>query len=244
MKKRIVGFVPAKARSKRVPSKNRQEILGVPLFLWAAGNLARVLDPRDIYVDSNGEEILEAARAHGFNTLRRPEQLATNQVDGNRFFAWEVSQVEADVYIQHLPPMPFLRTATLERGLAEVLSGRHDSAFAAYRRHFYLWDPSGRPLYDVEHIPNSFDLPEMIVEGMGLYIITAEAHRETGTRIGRHPYLLSIEGEETIDIDTPADLAFARVVARGLQAEGRLEAGVDGAAGGAAPIKEQAALGG
>ena len=46
---RIVGFIPAKGSSTRVPSKNKQRVRGVPLFLWAANNLSRVLEREDIF---------------------------------------------------------------------------------------------------------------------------------------------------------------------------------------------------
>lgn len=65
---KIVGFIPAKGSSTRTPAKNMQKVLGVPLFLWAANNLNKVLDKQDIYIDSDSEEILAIAKKHGFNT--------------------------------------------------------------------------------------------------------------------------------------------------------------------------------
>lgn len=212
----IVAFVPAKSSSTRVQSKNMQEIKGLPLFLWAASNLARVIPKEQIYIDSDGEQILESAVRCGFRTIERPKELATNATDGNSLLAWQVSNVQADIYVQHLPPMPFLRKETLVRGIDAVVKKQNDSAVAVYEEAFYLWNNKGEPLYDLKNIPNSFDLEKYIVESMGLYIINSDAFEITGTRIGNNPLLLNIEGEERIDIDTPADLRYAKVVADGL----------------------------
>ena len=105
---KIVGFIPAKGSSTRTPAKNMQKVLGVPLFLWAANNLNKVLDKQDIYIDSDSEEILAIAKKHGFNTIKRPIELATNATDGNQLLQWQAKNVDADIYIQHLPPMIFL----------------------------------------------------------------------------------------------------------------------------------------
>lgn len=214
----MVAFVPAKGHSNRIPCKNRQELSGLPLFLRACYNLNQVLSKKSIYVDSDDGEMLDQAKDHGFNAMIRPASLATNATDGNAFFRWETSQVpSADVYIQHLPPMPFLAKETLQSGIQSILSGRYDSIVPVAERHSYLWDEkTGHALYDLQHIPNSIDLPTFLEETMGLYMIRADVHRETGLRIGNKPFFLKMSVVEQIDIDYPEDLELARAIERGL----------------------------
>lgn len=212
---KIAAFIPARSGSKRIPDKNLQTIMGVPLFLWAANNLNRVLSKDEIFIDSDSDEILDLARTHSFGALKRPADLATNATDGNRFMMWEVSNVDADLYIQHLPPMPFLKKATLDQALYKVLNRGFDSAVGVTKKHLYLWDDKG-PLYDRMNIPNSFTLPETIIEGMGLYIVKKEAILANRTRFGVTPYLQVLDSFETVDIDYPEDLEFARTLAKGL----------------------------
>ena len=225
--KKVVGFVPAKGSSERTPSKNLQPILGIPLFLWAANNLSRVLPKEDIYIDSNSDEILNLAREHGFQAIRRPEDLATNATDGNKFMLWEVSNVEAEIYIQHLPPMPFLKKNTLTNALQEVKNGSHDSAVGVIREQLYLWK-DGQPTYDKKNIPNSFTLPETIEECMGLYVTTRDSILTHKTRFGNTPYLQELDKFEAIDIDYPSDLELARAVAAGLGANTEYTSGIIG----------------
>lgn len=222
---KVAGLIPAKGTSARVPNKNLQEILGVPLFLWAANNLSRVLDRRDIYIDTDSEEIEARAKALGFGTLRRPAELATNATDGNELMRWEASQVEADIYVQHLPPMVFLSEKTLRDAIARV-SADVESAFGVRREAFYLWTEDG-PSYDLAQIPNSFTLPELVMEGMGLYVTRAEALRRAGTRVTERYAMIELDRFEGIDIDLPEDLAFARAVAQGLEPSSEYRRGID-----------------
>jgi YrbI family 3-deoxy-D-manno-octulosonate 8-phosphate phosphatase len=212
---KIAGVIPAKGTSTRVPGKNMQHVLGVPLFLWAANNLARVLPKTDIYVDSDSPEIRGIAERAGFRSIERPDELASNATDGNQLMLWQASQVDADVLVQHLPPMIFLRESTLRAGLARVVDEGFDSVFGAAEEAMYLWTELG-PTYDLRNIPNSFTLPKTIIETMGLYITRKALLEASKLRISGRQTRLKLDHFERMDIDTPHDLEFARTVARGL----------------------------
>lgn len=216
----VAGVIPAKSSSRRVPHKNQQLLLGVPLFLVAAANLSKVLEPSSIYIDTDSPEMARWAREAGFRALLRPAELATNATDGNALLAWEAASVEAEVLVQHLPPMPFCREQTLVRGIEAVLSGEADSAFGAYQQALYLWNQQPlEPRYDLARIPNSFTLPKLLVEGMGLYVTPRELIASRGTRIGDRPAIVPLDRFEQIDIDEVEDLELARAVAEGLDPE-------------------------
>lgn len=223
--KKVVGFVPARGGSIRTPGKNLQKVLGVPLFLWAANNLSRCLPKENIYVDSDSDEILALAKKHGFGAIKRPDDLATNATNGNEFMLWEVSNIDADIYVQHLPPMIFLQKDTLSKAIESVVSGEYDSAVGVISEHFYMWE-NGKPKYDLLNLPNSFTLPLSIIEGMGLYVTTKDSILSQKTRIGKNPALIQLDKFEAIDIDYPSDLELARAVAKGMGFESNYTFGI------------------
>lgn len=214
---KIVGVIPAKGSSSRTVNKNRQNVLNVPLFLWAANNLNRILDRSDIYIDSDSKEILSLAKYYGFSIIERPSNLATNATNGNELLQWEASNIKADLYIQHLPPMIFLKKDTLQKGIDKVTKEGYHSAFGARKEQIYLWNDEG-PLYDLVNLPNSFTLRETIIEGMGLYFTTRDFLDKSGLRVNHESALIELDKYEAIDIDYPEDLEFARCVAKGLGA--------------------------
>lgn len=215
--KKIIAFVPARGGSTRVSKKNLRPIGNMPLFLRACYNLHQILPKENIVVDSNDEEILDIAKKNGFQILVRPEDLATNATDGNAFFRWETSNFPGyDIYIQHLPPMPFLSKDTLEKCINAIEEG-YDSIVCVGKERLYLWDTQKKePLYDLEHIPNSFTLPETVFETMGLYAITAEAHKKTGLRIGNNRKFIEVPHIEQIDINYEDDYVVALAIEAGL----------------------------
>jgi YrbI family 3-deoxy-D-manno-octulosonate 8-phosphate phosphatase len=221
---RIAGVVPCKGRSDRIPSKNMQEVLGVPLFLWAANNLNRILPKNDIFIDSDSDEILAVAKNHGFRTIKRPASLATNATDGNKFMIWEAENIDAEIIIQHLPPMLFLKEKTLKTAIKAVQNG-YDSAFACREESFYMWGSDG-PLYDLKNIPNSPSLPKIIIEGMGLYVARKDMLLKHKTRICGKYQPISIDSFESIDIDFEEDLNIARLLAIGLERNSEYTEGV------------------
>lgn len=214
---KIIAFVPARGGSTRVQKKNLQLIGNLPLFLRSCYNLNQILPKDSIVVDSDDDIILNLAKKHGFKTLKRPDDLATNSTDGNSFFRWETSNFpDYELYIQHLPPMPFLSKNTINKALMLISEG-FDSIVPVSREKLYLWDSSTvSPKYDLNNIPNSFTLKDTVSETMGFYMITRQAHLETGRRIGKKYAFLEIPKIENIDIDYFEDLEIARAIENGL----------------------------
>jgi len=83
---------------------------------------------------------------------------------------------------------------------------------------YYFWSEN-QPTYDINHIPNSKDLPDTIIESMGLYIHRKESALKTKRRYGNNPYLIFGSLEELIDVNNPDDLVFAETYAKGKKLE-------------------------
>lgn len=224
---KIVGVIPAKSTSTRTPNKNTQEILCIPLFLWAANNLNRVLNKNDIYIDSDCDKILNMARKYGFNTIKRPKELASNATGGNELLLWQASQVDADIYVQHLPTMAFLKESTLMKAINKVEQEGFDSSFAVINDQLYTWDSDGNCEYDLKNIPNSYNLPTITIETMGLYVTTKKSLKETSLRIGKKYAMIPVDKIESIDINYPEELELIRTLAKGLSINSEYLKGID-----------------
>lgn len=69
-------------------------------------------------------------------------------------------------------------------------SKEYDSAVLMKKDKFYFWNKDNKPTYNINHIPNSKDLPETLIESMGLYISKKETAIKTKRRFGENPYLI------------------------------------------------------
>lgn len=217
---KVVAFVPAKGTSTRVENKNVRLLGEKPLFLHILDTLLSCHTIDEVYLDSESDTIFSLAEGRNHIILRRPVELASNGTDGNALLRYEASQVpHADIYVQALPTAPFLSRDTIDRAVYELIRNpTPDSIFAALRQKCYLWQPDGTPQnYDPRQIPNSFDLPDTIIEAMSLYVIRRESLMAKGGRIGERPVIFGISPLEAIDINTHEDFTLAEVVCRGLE---------------------------
>lgn len=213
---KVVAFMPAKGSSSRVENKNLRLLDGKPLFLHTLEKLMACDFIDEVYLDTESEEMIAMAAETGCRVLRRDPRLASNSVDGNALFRNEVAHVAADIYMQILCTSPFIKIETLRRAVSILRDpgSAYDSVVLVRREKLYTWQ-DGRPVYDIERIPNSVDLPETIIETMGLYVMRREAAIKLGRRIGDHPYLLEASPMEAVDVNWPEDLELANLIAAG-----------------------------
>ncbi len=73
---RVIGVVPARAGSRRLPGKNVRPMAGKPMIRWTldAARASKVLDLT--VVTSDDEAVLAIAREAGVEAIRRPDALA------------------------------------------------------------------------------------------------------------------------------------------------------------------------
>lgn len=211
---KVVAFLPAKGTSSRVESKNLKLLDGKPLFLHTLEKLMECKFIDEVYLDTESEDIINFASETNCKIFKRDTTLASNKTDGNKLFLNEVNHVDADIYVQILGTSPFIEIETIEKGINNITNSDYDSAVLIRKERLYTWN-SESPNYDIENIPNSFDLGDTIIETMGLYIVKKETALNTLRRIGNKPYLLESTPLEAIDVNWPDDFKLANLIAIG-----------------------------
>ncbi len=218
---KVVAFLPAKGTSSRIENKNFKLLDGKPLFLHTLEKLVACDFIDEVYLDSESEEIFSLAENVKCNFLKRDVSLATNMTDGHSLFYNEAKQVEADIYIQILGTSPFIKKETIQKGI-EILqkNSEYDSVILVKKEKLYTWNEQTAN-YNLEHIPNSVDLPDTIIETMGLYITRKNVALEMKKRIGKNPYLLEASTIEAVDVNYPDEFELANFIAAGIREKER-----------------------
>lgn len=215
------AFLPAKGSSQRMPNKNTMLLDGEPLFLRSLRKLTACPSVDEVWLDTESHDILDLASDVKCRLLRREPELASNRTDGHQLFLNEVRNTGADICVQLLCTSPFMKVQTIEKAI-DVLKtdSRYDSVVAIRKDKQYCWN-DGRPTYDINHVPNSADLPETVIESMGLYAVRREAALSTQRRYGNNPFLLEIDPLESVDVNWPVDFEMANLIAIGLREQER-----------------------
>lgn len=216
---KVIAFLPVKGSSERIKNKNIQLLDGKPLFLHTLEKLLSCDFIDEVYLDSESDKIFDLASELDCKKLKRSIGLANNKTDGNKLFMNEISKVDGDIYIQALCTSPFIETDTIKKGVDFLKrTKKYDSAVLVKKEKQYRWK-NGKTEYNINKIPNSKDLPETIIETMGLYIIKKEAALKIKRRIGSNPFLLEASPLESIDVNYPEDFRLAEIIQKGKRSE-------------------------
>ena len=220
---KIVAFVPAKAESERVTKKNLCILDGEYLFKRKLRQLLECEQIDQVYLDTESDELAELASDLPVSRIKRPVDLASNKTDGHKLFAYETSQVNADVYIQCLCTSPFIDHNTVNRALEQFLDHLSATSLVAVRKEKqYRWE-NNRPLYGYGRIPNSCELPDTIIEAMGLYVVRkCPDGSAPQMRFQRDAIVFALSGAEAIDVNYPGDLELAETICAGRRAQSNL----------------------
>lgn len=219
---KIVAFLPAKGSSTRIPNKNLSLLDGKPLFLHTLEKLMLCDFIDEVFLDTESDEIINAASEIPCKLLRRDPLLASNTTDGNSLFMNQVKSIDADIYIQILGTSPFINIKTIKKGVEILTSDNsiYDSVVLVRNEKKYLWE-DGIPKYNTESIPNSVDIKPTTTETMGLYIVKRNTALETRRRIGKTPFLLEASAIEAVDVNWAEDFELANLIASGLREKDR-----------------------
>lgn len=211
---KVIAFLPAKGSSERIESKNIKLLDGKPLFLHTLEKLSKCSFIDEVYLDTESDEVIDLASEVDCKVLKRDPKLATNKTDGHQLFMNEVKQVDGDIYIQILGTSPFIEIESIQKGVEKIKEGVYDSAVLIKKEKQYLWK-SEKPLYNIDHIPNSVDLEDTIIETMGLYLINKEAALKTNRRFGEKVFFLKASPLESIDVNYEEEFLLANLIAAG-----------------------------
>lgn len=213
---KVYAFVPAKGTSERIENKNMQLLTGERLYAKALKTLLNCQEIDKVFLDTDSEEMYKLVDYLPIEFMKRDKKLANNKTDGHQMFMNEVkSYPDADIYVQLLCTSPFINSETIDNAIRILKeNNEYDSAILMKKDKYYFWE-NNKPTYDINHIPNSKDLPETIIESMGLYIHKKESALQTNRRYGNNPYLVYGSLEELIDVNNPEDLMFAEIYAKG-----------------------------
>ena len=211
---RIVGFVPSKLNSERLPRKNVRMLGNVPLINYVIRTLNKVELIDDIIIFASEPSIVEyIGKGLKYTFIERPAYLDTNEAKVQDFVGEFLKREKAEIIVLLHITSPFIKPETVLECLKNVISGKNDSAFAAQEVRKFAWY-QGSPLnYSLEKpIPRTQDMEPILFEQSGLYIFRREVFETKAQRIGSNPFIKLVNAFEGHDIDTLEDFQIAELI--------------------------------
>jgi CMP-N,N'-diacetyllegionaminic acid synthase len=220
----VLGIIPARGGSKRVPRKNLALLGGKPLVSWAIETARGASRLDRLVVSSDDREVLEIARRYDEALpLERPAELATDEAPAVAYVAHALSALERpgsarfEVFVIIQPSSPLTLAADVD-GTVELLerSGA-DTAVTVMEVEHALHPAKLKRLEGDRLLPYveeeqgrmaAHELPKVYVRNCAVYA-TRRHVIEAGAIIGADCRGLLMPRERSLDINDPIDLAFA-----------------------------------
>jgi CMP-N-acetylneuraminic acid synthetase len=206
----VVGLVPMRHDSERVRGKNYRLLGDRPLYHHIVAALLESGVVDQVVIDTDSPFIAQDAPAHfdRVTVIPRPEHLLGGHTPMNDILLYDVSQVDADLYLQTHSTNPLLRPSTIASAVKTLLDQRpqYDSLFGVTALQTRLWWDGQRAVnHDPAVLLRTQDLPTIYEENSNIYLFARDTLERRGNRIGERPLLFPIDRAEAWDIDEEID---------------------------------------
>tara|TARA_B100000674_G_scaffold130941_1_gene100945 strand:+ start:21847 stop:22533 length:687 start_codon:yes stop_codon:yes gene_type:complete len=219
----MYAFIFARGGSKGIPNKNITVFNGTTLLGHSIQILKSYFSESKIFVSSDSPAILKEACQHGVNSVLRPESLSTDE--SNEILSWrnmceQLDLNETEPFLVAPVTSPFRTTGDIIKGKELWESSKYDIVMTktSSSRNPYLnmvtYNNNGllRPLSYKDKLYRRQDSPPFWDILTILYITNYAYIRNTCDLLSGDVGWLEIPKERSIDIDTPCDLKYAKML--------------------------------
>lgn len=214
----VVALVPMKGNSERVPNKNLKLFNGKPLYHIIVNELFQSKYISQVVVNTDSIKIKEdiAKNFPAVIVVDRPHSICGDFVPMNDILAYDIQQVDADIYVQTHSTNPLLRYSTIDSAIQQFVEDKDkfDSVFSVTRwqTRFY-WQDGSAINHNPQELLRTQDLPPVFEENSNFYIFTKDSFINAGgKRIGVKPMMFPMDKIEAQDIDEPQDFVIAETL--------------------------------
>lgn len=229
MSKSVIGIIPARSGSKRLPRKNLKELGGKPLLAHTIDQAksAEILD--DVLVSTDSDEIKRVARKFGgWVPFDRPKELATDKATNNQVVKHALNWLAArdrnyEIVCMLQVTSPFRTAHDIDEAINSLMYSKASSLVSTtefqtppfwavkaidngeYLRPYfgdeYLWSKTQSQSVPTLHHPNG-----------AIFAAEVQAFNESVSFYTDRTIEHRMPRSRSIDIDEPFDLEIARAL--------------------------------
>lgn len=220
--KSFLAIIPARGGSKRLPRKNVLDLAGKPLIAWSieTGLKSKYID--QVIVTSDDEEILEISKQFGAETIKRPEEFASDTATTFDAIKHTIDNMEKYDYVVLLQPTSPLRNFKHLDEAIELLEFKNADAVISVCEmgHSPLWSNTLPENGDMigfiqDEVKNkrSQDLEKYYRLNGAIYICdTNRLLDETSFLLSKNIFAYTMDRESSVDIDEELDFSLAKIL--------------------------------
>lgn len=226
----ILGLIPARAGSQRIPNKNISLLGGQPLIAYTIKAASDSRLTNRVVVSTDSEEIASVARKFGAETpFLRPKEISQSDSTEMQFFLhaldWfkDNENYEPDLIVLLYPTSPLRKPESIDRAIELMQKNPEADSLRSVKRcseHPYkMWvEKNGylKPFIESRnanvHTLSYQSLPVVYIQNASIYITKISTLRRKNSPIGDVVLPFIMDEIESIDINNPIDFETAEIV--------------------------------
>ena len=228
----ILGFIPARSGSKRIPQKNIKLLNGKPLIAYTIEAAKKSKYINRLIVSTDSEEISSIVREFGAEVpFIRPKNISKSDSAEIEFFTHALDWFEKhekytpDLIVLLYPTSPFRRAESIDKAIEEIKKHPDADSLRSIRlcsEHPYkMWriedgwlTPYVKGEITDTHTLSYHLLPQIFIQNASIYITRPATIRNKKSSTGNRiiPFIMS--EVESIDINNPIDFDLAEMIIR------------------------------
>jgi len=223
---KTVAIILARGGSAGIPQKNIIDFCGRPLIVWTIEQFQRAKGIGSIWVSSDSEDILSISRSCGVETIKRPDDVSSDEATSESAWLHAVEYIEdkvgcIDLVIAPQVTSPLREPEDIERGLHDFHDQNCDSMFScSVDGDLYFWEKmSDGALRSVNHDYKNRkrrqDISKQYIENGSFYLFKPGVLRKYNSRFGGKIGMTEMEFWKMFQIDEPSDIKLCQVIMRG-----------------------------
>lgn len=225
--RKILGLIPARGGSKRLPGKNIKMLLGKPLISWTIEQAIASLYLDKVIVSTEDKRIADIARQSGADVpFLRPMEYATDTASSTEVILHALDFMcekgEIYDYIALLEPTsPLRRKKDIDKGIEKLIKTSDSDSLVSVGK-IHLEHPMiTKKVQNGSVIPYMADLPVIYQSQQAdkayfpygvLYLSKVEAFRKSGTFYADNVTPLFIERWQNYEIDDSVDFMIVEKI--------------------------------
>lgn len=217
----VLGVIPARGGSKGIPNKNLAPLCGRPLLAYTAEAAKASTKLTRTIVSTDDERVAACAKSLGLDVLMRPASLAADDtpmlpVLQHAIDAMRATGFNTDIVVLLQPTSPLRRAEHIDAAVMWLERTRGDSVVSVVEvPHQFtptsvmrLDDGLLKPFLDGPVARRRQDKPRLYARNGPAVLAVHARVIEGGSLYGNETWPLLMTPEESLDVDTPADLGL------------------------------------
>lgn len=218
---KILGIIPARGGSKRIPGKNKKKLDGKELVRYAIESTLSSKEITDFVLSSDDDEILKIGEDYqNLICLKRPTNISDDLAPAITYVnhVIETLSKEFDIVVIIQPTSPFTLGEDIDNTIRLLYNSDADSSVSIMKLDHAIHPVKLKTLQNLELKPfleeesgrmAAHELPELFVRNCSVYASRINSI-QSGKIIGDKCLGFEMPRERSLDINDPIDFEFAK----------------------------------